>query len=49
MSYKARVDKLYSKSIGDVSSEVIVTKGDKVLSRRRVGVNAQVIRIALRF
>jgi predicted nuclease of predicted toxin-antitoxin system len=46
---KARVDRLYSSIISDVSSRIIVTKDDKVMKKVTHGTNPQkIIQIEVR-
>jgi hypothetical protein len=47
---KARLERLHSQSIGDVSSEIVIKKGKKELMRQWHGQNMEkVIRLVVRF
>jgi hypothetical protein len=49
MSIKTRVEKLHAGSVGDVSSHILITQGDKVLHEVRRGKNfKKVIRIVVK-
>lgn len=50
MSLKARVDKLFNSSVGDVSSEIVVKQEAKVLIQKWIGTNRnKVVQIIVRF
>jgi hypothetical protein len=39
MSLKARVDKLHSESVSDVTSAIIITKDKKIIRSKKYGTN----------